>query len=161
MLLILATDALNTGMTFADPARRTLLEIGTLPVLMLTTRVTLFLQHQEPGRLELHATALNGDRREALPVQVVEGGVRFTLDTGGLQGGPTTFFELVESAGSSGTGQGSDMEPDTAGGGGCSLTISASRHPGVAWLLLLSLGYWLRRSLKARTGDEQPCHRRS
>lgn len=161
MLLVLATDALNTGMSFADAARRTLVDIGTLPVLIRTARVTLFLEHQKPGRLELYATALNGDRREAVPLQVVEGGVRFTLDTGGLQGGPTTFFELVEPAGSSGTEQGSDLGSDTAGGGGCSLTTSASRHPGVAWLIWLLLGYWLRRSLKARTGDQHACQRRS
>ncbi len=148
ILLILATDALNTGMTFTDASRRTLENIGTLPVLMRAARMTLVMQHERPHGLALYATALNGERRQAIPLQVVEGGVRFVLDTADLLEGPTTFFELVESAEVSGPEQTLGAAPDKAGGGGCSLNQATGREARVPLLILLSLGYWLWRGFR-------------
>jgi hypothetical protein len=96
MLLILATDALNSGMRFADDQRRMLLELGTLPAVLRTAKVTIRLLHKRPGRLQLYATGFNGLRRESVPVERTPDGIRFTLNTAALQHGPTTFFELVE-----------------------------------------------------------------
>lgn len=148
ILLILSTDALNTGMRFADASRRTLQDIGSLPVLMRTSRVTLVLRHEHPERLRLYANALNGNRRKALAMEVVEGAVRFTLDTGNMDGGPTTFFELVEPAASFDAPEGNATPPGPSGGGGCSMTTSAKAHFGLAWPMLLWLGYRCRRRLK-------------
>jgi hypothetical protein len=96
MLILLATDAQNSGMLFADPEQRQLLELGHLPVLLRTARVTVRLAHNAPSGLQLYATALNGSRRESIPLEQVPGGVRFTLDIAALRDGPTTFFELVK-----------------------------------------------------------------
>jgi len=96
ILLIFATDALNSGAEFSDPDRKVLEELGTLPVLMRSGRVELELVHDAPERLSLYALALNGERREELPLTRFDSGIRFVLDTGELSEGPTPFFEIVE-----------------------------------------------------------------
>jgi hypothetical protein len=103
MLLMLATDAQNSGMRFADPVQRKLQKLGQLPVLLRRARVTVRLAHNGPVGLKLYATALNGSRGESIPLDPVAGGIRFTLDTAALRDGPTTFFELVKSDNASGT----------------------------------------------------------
>jgi hypothetical protein len=100
ILVVFATDALNSGMRFAEPQRKTLLELGGLPVVMRGERATLRLTHQRPEQLRLYAAALNGERTEEIPVENTAQGVRFTLDTRHLQQGPTTFFELTDGEGS-------------------------------------------------------------
>jgi hypothetical protein len=97
ILLILATDARNSGMRFADAEERELAALGSLPVLMRTVRVDVQLRHAEPARLALYALRLDGERAEKIPMTSVDGSsVIFTLDTGALASGPTTFFELIE-----------------------------------------------------------------
>jgi hypothetical protein len=95
-LVMLATDAQNSGMTFADAEQTTLVDLGQLPVLLRRARVTIRLAHNNPAGLTLYATALNGSRRESIPLEQIAGGIRFTLDTAALANGPTTFFELVK-----------------------------------------------------------------
>lgn len=95
ILLILATDARNSGMRFADAEARELAALGSLPVLMRTMRVDVQLRHAEPARLALYALRLNGERAEKLPLSIKADAVAINLDTAVLQHGPTTFFELV------------------------------------------------------------------
>lgn len=95
ILLILATDARNSGMKFADANERELLELGSLPVLLRTARVDARLRHAEPGKLTLYALRLNGERAEKLPLAIAANAVTFSLDTAALKHGPTTYFELV------------------------------------------------------------------
>jgi hypothetical protein len=97
ILLILAPDAKNSGMQFADPNEEELVRLGGLPILMRNVRVELSLRHSRPETLSLYALRLNGEREEKLPVNVIGAStIVFTLDTGSLAYGPTTFFELVD-----------------------------------------------------------------
>lgn len=105
MLVVFATDALNSGMQFKEPERKTLLKLGRLPVLLRAENATVRLSHRRPGQLRLYASALNGERTEQIPVETSAEAIRFTLDTGRLQHGPTTFFELVDISESIAAGQ--------------------------------------------------------
>ncbi len=96
MLVVFATDALNSDMRFEEPERKTLVKLGGLPVLLRAESATLRLSHHHPERLRLYATALNGKRTEEITLQKTAEGIRFTLNLERLQKGPTTFFELVD-----------------------------------------------------------------
>ncbi|MEW6353087.1 MAG: beta-galactosidase [Pseudomonadota bacterium] len=94
ILVILATDALNSKMRFSDD-RTELYELGTLPVLMRAARVKITLEHEAADDMRLFSTTLNGNRMDAIPIEKSPGAVRFTLDTTQLSHGPTTYFELA------------------------------------------------------------------
>ncbi|MEO5703111.1 MAG: beta-galactosidase [Gammaproteobacteria bacterium] len=94
MLLIFATDALNSDMRFSD-GRKTLQDLGKPPILIRAAQATITLRHNSSKDLRLYSTGLNGRRMDALPVEQVKDGLRFKLDTGKLSHGPTTYFELV------------------------------------------------------------------
>jgi hypothetical protein len=99
LLLVLATDALNTGMKFADASRRTVTDYGTLPVRIrrAAVRLGLALDVLEPGqpeRLKLTALHLDGTPGAALAVNRTAETISLTLDNGAPSHGPTTFFLL-------------------------------------------------------------------
>lgn len=101
MLLILATDAQNTDMRFRDGERRTVEAFGRMPILIKREVVTLSFGFDEPAEVSLRALRLNGETAERLPVTVEGSRVAFALDTGAARSGPTTFFLLERSPGSS------------------------------------------------------------
>jgi hypothetical protein len=98
ILLILAGDAQNTGMRFADPERRQLVALGANPPQLRPTvaRLQLLLRHAQPMRLR--ALQLDGSPGAPLPLQRAPGGEgggwQLTLDTART---PTTFFLLEAS----------------------------------------------------------------
>lgn len=94
LLLILATDAINNNMQFKDSGRKTLENIGTLPVLLRTGKLSLSLRNVTSGVPRLYALALNGERQEEIPVERESGLLKITIDTAKLRE-PTPFFELV------------------------------------------------------------------
>lgn len=94
ILLILASDAQNTGMQFADAERRELANLGTLPVQILRTRADLSLQVANGKAFHLYSLHLNGSKGDTLPLQASDTALTFTLDNGALSHGPTTFFLL-------------------------------------------------------------------
>lgn len=97
ILLILASDARNSGMQFADKNDEELVRLGGMPILLRNIRVELALRHENPAGLSLYALKLNGERGQKIPIAVLDGiSAVFTLDTGTLAAGPTTYFELVE-----------------------------------------------------------------
>ena len=97
ILLIVASDARNSGMQFADKNDEELVRLGSVPILLRNIRVELALRHENPATLSLYALRLNGERGEKIPMAVVDGAsVAFALDTSSLAAGPTTYFELVE-----------------------------------------------------------------
>ncbi len=104
MLIIFATDALNSDMRFSD-GRKVLEKLGGPPVLIHTARATVVLKHNSSENLRLYSTTLNGTRMDPIPTEKVPDGLRFTLDTGKLTHGPTTYFELVS--------EGSEPPPQT------------------------------------------------
>lgn len=97
MLLILATDAVNSDAKF-DDGRRVLRRLGHLPVLLRTDRVRLRIDMANSSGFKLYALALNGKRRESVPVTHEGGRLDLTLDTAALKKGPTTYFELVRNS---------------------------------------------------------------
>lgn len=95
MLLILATDARNSGMRFADVAETTLQDLGKKPVLIRTAAVRLKLKNQHAAQLRVYSNTLRGTRGDAIPVTQEADGIRFVLDTARLSHGPTTYFEIA------------------------------------------------------------------
>ncbi len=95
VLLVYATDALNSGMTFSAPSRRRLQELGTLPILLQTGRIELNLANAQAERLKAWAVDLCGRRAEEIPLRAEAGRVHLSLDTADLKSGPTPFIELA------------------------------------------------------------------
>lgn len=94
LLLVYATDAVNTGLeTSADGV--VLHQMGVLPVLIETGAMRAVLRNTNAAGLRCYALALDGTRREVVPLQATDGELRITLDTARLPGGPTVFFELA------------------------------------------------------------------
>lgn len=97
LLLIVATDAVNTGAQFSGD-RSMLLKLGKLPVRLQPVKLRFFYQRpiSTEKQYKLYALRLNGARAEQLPVEVHPTGLRINIDTAALTGGPTTYFELVQ-----------------------------------------------------------------
>lgn len=95
LLLFVLTDATNTGIEFDDAARTRLRKLGTLPARIQPVQVQLQLGLTSSVPFRLYALAQDGRRVQTLPVQVVTGGVRMSIDTATLENGPSTMFELV------------------------------------------------------------------
>ena len=96
ILLIVATDARNTGMKFSDPEERELLELGRLPILIKGIRVSLSLLNEVSDSFDLYALRLNGERSETIPFSIENNGTKnILIDTSTLQYGPAIYFELV------------------------------------------------------------------
>ncbi len=96
LLLIVAADALNSGMVFDDHYRHKLLQLGAQPVLARVACVEFRLQHRNPSRLKCWALNANGERREEIPLQPDKDTVTIRIDTSKLKHGPTPYFELAE-----------------------------------------------------------------
>ncbi|MGZ5050859.1 MAG: hypothetical protein ACXWF8_04395 [Methylobacter sp.] len=95
MLLVLATDARNTGMSFADSAETKLKTLGKTPVLMRAAKVKLKFKSKHADRLQVYSNTLRGKRGDAIPVNRDGDSIGFVLDTAKLSHGPTTYFEIV------------------------------------------------------------------
>ncbi|MBC7785917.1 MAG: hypothetical protein H7Z18_00280, partial [Methylophilaceae bacterium] len=99
MLVVLATDARNSGMRFADSAETKLTSMGSNPVMIKTTKIKLSLQNSNAKNLKVFSTNLRGQRQDAIPVALTSpiqknDSIEFTLDTSTLSHGPTTYFEI-------------------------------------------------------------------
>lgn len=95
MLIIVATNAVNTGDIFS-PDRKTLDKAGRLPAQLQPIKLNMVLRNGAAGNIQLHALSLTGKRVESIPVEVSADGLRIQIDTSKLSS-PTTFFELVRS----------------------------------------------------------------
>jgi hypothetical protein len=99
LLLVLATDARNSNMRLSGKDENTLDDIGTLPVLVRTTRLKLSLDR--PGlssgkSVHVYALKLNGERAEEVSATIGAGTLTLDLDTQNLTvAGPTPFYEIV------------------------------------------------------------------
>ena len=97
MLLIINTDALNSGMEFDAENRRVLRKLGNFPVLMRTGKFEITLQHQHAALLKLYALATDGSRKQKIPLIQQGDKVTAMIDTASLTAGPTPYFEWVTS----------------------------------------------------------------
>lgn len=97
LVLLIATDAVNSGMTFADATHRRLVALGTVPVLSQVARVQIRLRHNRPAALKVWALSASGERREEIPLTVDKESVTALIDTAKLAHGPTPYFEIQQS----------------------------------------------------------------
>ena len=95
MLLIVVSDAVNTGMAFADERRQVLEAVGTLPVLARVAKVEVSLRHPRADVLRMSALASNGTREDEIPLEVNDGRAVAKIDTARLTCGPTPYFEIA------------------------------------------------------------------
>lgn len=97
LLLVYATNALNSGMTFDGPDLRKVRYYGDNPTLVETGRFRIKIRNRHAETLKLYPLMMNGKRCQ--PLQTVSGkdGV-FTaeIDTALLPEGPALFFELAK-----------------------------------------------------------------
>jgi hypothetical protein len=94
ILLIYATDALNTGMTFTAPNRETLVALGKPPVLLRTGRLTVKLSGDHVAGMKVWALGLDGRRAEVVDSTSTDGMLSLVLDLG-RQKTVSPFFELA------------------------------------------------------------------
>lgn len=96
MVLVYATDALNSNMVFDDPERRILRDIGGKgPALVAVGEFTVKIRNANAARLKLYALDLDGTRRCELPLTVKDGEAIISINTAKISGGPALFFELA------------------------------------------------------------------
>lgn len=94
MLLIVATDALNTGMRFANAKRQELVKMGRLPVRLKPIKIELEFAGKG-GKLQLQALRQNGDVTDQIAVTENGQGYATTLDMSKLESGPTFYYYLT------------------------------------------------------------------
>ena len=94
LLVIFATDAMNTAMTFRDADRRTIESFGRMPVLIKRETVRIRLASPGDGRWRLVSLGLDGHRGDTLPLAMEGQAVAMTIDNAATSHGPTTFFVL-------------------------------------------------------------------
>ena len=99
LLMIVATDALNSDAQFSDENRSVLVDLGELPVRLETISLQAVLRLDPEKSYKVYPLHLNGDRRQqgnsfqTIPVERLNGAFRVNIDTASI-GAPTTFFEI-------------------------------------------------------------------
>lgn len=81
ILLVYATDALNSGMTFTGPERETLVALGQPPILLRTGRLKVTLTGRHVAGMKAWALGLDGRRVEVIEVTAVGQSLSLTIDT--------------------------------------------------------------------------------
>lgn len=95
MLVFVLTDAINSGMQFADDARTTLQTLGKIPPQVMTVRATVRIEGVRGGVFRAYPLSLAGKRRGEIPLKRTATALELVLDTGALPDGPALMFELV------------------------------------------------------------------
>lgn len=93
IVFIYSTQVANTGMELSHNHRK-MIHLGTLPVLMQTAKLKALLQNNNGANMSLYALAVDGSRKEKLPLKYNNGKLEININTAALKNGPTVFFEL-------------------------------------------------------------------
>lgn len=97
ILLVYATDALNSGARFDNEERCVMRDRGASPVLMQCGQLSVSLKHARASALSVWALGFDGARRNRIAPETVSGDVlTLRIDMASLPDGPTPFFELAE-----------------------------------------------------------------
>jgi hypothetical protein len=96
LLVWVLTDAINTGMTFADAERTTIKTLGKFPPQIQTISATLRIAAENSAGLKVWPLALGGTRRAPIPLTRAGNTVELRVDTAALPDGPALFFEIAE-----------------------------------------------------------------
>lgn len=93
LMLVYATDALNSGMRFSNSSRNTLQYIGDLPALLEQGSFTVTIRNRNAENLRLYPLDLAGNRqKKIIPVSISGEQAVFQVDTG--KDGASVFFEI-------------------------------------------------------------------
>ena len=95
ILIVFATNALNTGMVFEDASHRTRIQNGTTPILLETGRFRAALANRNAGKFKLYALGTDGKRLAELPLKQSAGTIGIDVDTAAIPNGPVVYFELT------------------------------------------------------------------
>ena len=93
VLLVVATNAFNSNMTFENASMFCCVNPGNLPVLMESVRGTIELETSQKKSPDVYALHLDGTRFAKLPCELKNGKLHLSLDTSKLDNG-TPFFEI-------------------------------------------------------------------
>ncbi len=95
LLLIYATNALNSEMTFEDKSMRTIVAAGNNPSLIEAGSFRLRLKNIHAFGMKVYPLVMNGKRRAPISVVSKDGELILVIDTGKLPDGPAIFFEII------------------------------------------------------------------
>jgi len=95
LLLTHLTDVQNTGVRYAERARKTLLSPGKLPHLVRDGQADVTLALNAPGACTVYALATNGRRMEKVATKIEDGQLRFTASVAGGENGARMLYEIV------------------------------------------------------------------
>lgn len=94
LVLVYATNALNTGMEFATQNHAIRLKLGHWPPLLKTGRISFTLRNRNVAKLRLYALRFDGSRIQEIPLKKETERVSGTIDTVNIKEGVPFFFEL-------------------------------------------------------------------
>ncbi len=95
LLLTHLTDVQNTGVRYAERARKTLLAHGKLPHLVRDGQSEVALALAAPEGYSVYALATNGRRVDKMASKVEGGALRFTASVAGGSAGARMLYEIV------------------------------------------------------------------
>ena len=96
LMVVYATDALNSGMVFNDSSRRVMQKLGSMPILCETGVFSVAIRNRNAGKMKAFAVGLDGKRQGEIPLSAKDGVLYLRADTAKLPGGPAVFFEIAE-----------------------------------------------------------------
>lgn len=95
LLVIYATNALNSNMKFEDDSFRTVLAHGEYPYLVRKGAFSVQIQVMHPDAFKAYALADDGTWVEELPIHREKGSIRLNVNTAELSSGVPIYFELT------------------------------------------------------------------
>jgi len=97
LLLTHLTDLQNSGIRYAEPARKTLLGWGHLPYLVRAGKAEVKLRLQDASRFHVWALTTGGKRLAEVPTETEAGALVFTADVAAdPAGGARMLYEIAE-----------------------------------------------------------------
>ena len=92
MVLVIATNALNNGIVFADREMKFLKNLGKTPAIIQAGKFTVALNNKNASALKVYALAMSGERIAEIPVKAENGKAVISIDTAKT---PAIYFELT------------------------------------------------------------------
>lgn len=95
LLLVLATNALNSNMLFEDKEMRFMLKGGKMPILLQTGKFELAFRSSNAEKMKAFALRMDGKRLAEIPLKRNGRELVLSVDTAALSAGPAIYYELA------------------------------------------------------------------
>jgi len=95
LVLVLAPNSLNSGMSFDDAEMTRLINIGETPLLIETGKYKITLKNENWKKMRLFALNMDGSRSEELKLKKANGTLEIIIDTAKTKI-PSVYYELVD-----------------------------------------------------------------